>query len=657
MREVSRTLVFIALVLYAVSSLASLGEALGCSNWLCTVYPRIGLVASLAAALAGSFVLSLYGCPLLLPVAGAAGAAAALGLLDTRLALGAALGGLAASAVLRRGEPGLCVRGLASTLATLVLGLTFVEHLALLQQLGVGLTLLPGGLEGLVVRLHARLAVPGLSAFLLSPLVALGLASMSVSVAAGLLMTTGGLAAAYLQSFSPIQSQLATAIVGGLAGLASASIVLAAGGGEEAGRELILPERPAGRTERIKPSPPARRGKAGVRGAAATTAAQRMGSVAQAASPSGVAARCRGRRLREFVELAARTSSPEWRRFFEECLRGRSVYGYRIEALLGVGADGIVFRARDEDTGALAALKMILPEPIRVEAEDSRRTVTKAVQLIESLEREGASLRELSAKSPYIVRVKAIHTDAEKFKLAIRRNSFDIYIKNPPSIIMEYMAGGSVEKLLDLAKPGDSDWLRVAAVVIASAASALKVIHESGYVHNDVKPANILLSSSLPGELSRAASVMLHALREPEKAKIVPKLSDLGVASRSGEPVKGFTPLYAAPEILLYEATCLSRVPPPDAKLCSRPLVAEPSQDIYSLGVVALQLLTGARRKLLASYMQLVRDNPLVVYKLLEGKAPREVAKIVARMLSNDPRKRPNAGEVERFFRRYALAT
>ncbi len=355
--------------------------------------------------------------------------------------------------------------------------------------------------------------------------------------------------------------------------------------------------------------------------------------------------------LRTFIDLV-RTGGTKWRRFFDTCLRGTSVYGYLIEDTIGTGADGIVFKARDEDTGEPAAVKMILPEPVKEMAEDSRRALSQALSLIESLEREGAGLRELSSKSPYIVRVKAIHTDAEKFKLAIRKNSFEIYIKNPPSIIMEYMAGGSSETMLQYAKPGSPAWQRAAAALIAVAAEALRVVHENGYVHSDVKPANVLLTAKPPAAPEALAQALCEALRAPEKAQLVPKLSDLGVAARIGERLKGFTPLYAAPEVLAYERLCVTN---PASSECIKASTAHPSQDIYSLGLIALQFYTGASKKMLSSWRTLINTDPSAAEALLKGKADKETIEMMKRMLSTRPEERPPAAEVAAFFRRKAL--
>ena len=630
-----RVLVFAAISLYVVAATLSLLSSMrGMCGSFCVAMRILSADAALMLAGLGGAVYSLLACPVF--YAGIAAAITIYGSIGTA-ALALPLVGIIVDAYTRRYEISRCVIGFiaAFSLIGLYRGIsdltTLLGHevsLVAPQWLAPGIRLAGEAMDKLK-------GLPGL-----------------LFIAAGAIAAhwvAGGLiaAAALLEAFAassipaPVMStvELIAAAGAGLIMLSSA-----APSGEE--QLLIEPERPAGHVAR----PTTTRG---VQSRTGPPEARRAALTVTTTSATKEQRSC-NRSLHEFVSLVRRIGSSEWQRLFEECIRGRSIYGYRVEDVLGVGADGLVFRARDEDTGDPAAFKMILPEPVNIEAEDSRRAVTKALQLIESLEKEGAGLRELSSKSPYIVRVKAIHTDAEKFKLAIRKDSFDIYIKNPPSIIMEYMAGGSVDKLIERAVPGNPDWQRIVAAITAAAASALQVVHEHDYVHSDVKPGNILLSQPLPGDIQKALQELKRSLMDPQRARVVPKLSDLGVASRRGEPVKGFTPLYAAPEILLYEAACLGPGGG-SAEICRKPLLAEPSQDIYSLGVVALQLYTGARKKLLSSWISLLHRNPGVLDKLLEGKAPAEAVEFIKRMLSTRPEERPSAAAVARFFRRLAL--
>jgi eukaryotic-like serine/threonine-protein kinase len=118
-------------------------------------------------------------------------------------------------------------------------------------------------------------------------------------------------------------------------------------------------------------------------------------------------------------------------------------------------------------------------------------------------------------------------------------------------LAMEYAAGGSLAR--EKGPPGAAR----AATLLREAAGALAWIHEQGWVHRDVKPANLLLRAD--GTLA---------------------LGDFGSACRTGsesqEPAGTVigTPRYAAPEQ-------------------SEGAPAEPAADVYSLGVCLYEMLTG----------------------------------------------------------------
>jgi eukaryotic-like serine/threonine-protein kinase len=124
-----------------------------------------------------------------------------------------------------------------------------------------------------------------------------------------------------------------------------------------------------------------------------------------------------------------------------------------------------------------------------------------------------------------------------------------------PFIVMEYLEGGSLEECLrqGAQDPGLAlDWLE-------QAASALDAAHRNGVVHRDIKPGNLLLAAD--GTV---------------------KVADFGVASAAGldsltatGTVLG-TAGYLAPEQARGEPTT-------------------PATDLYALGVVAFELLTGER--------------------------------------------------------------
>lgn len=120
-------------------------------------------------------------------------------------------------------------------------------------------------------------------------------------------------------------------------------------------------------------------------------------------------------------------------------------------------------------------------------------------------------------------------------------------------IIMEYVAGGSLYH----ASYGSRLDPREAARIVAAVCDGIAHAHEHGILHRDIKPANILLDL---------------------QAK--PKIGDFGLARPIGthesdsEAVFG-TPHYTAPEVL------------------NRPTAVDARADIFSIGVVLHELLTG----------------------------------------------------------------
>lgn len=166
---------------------------------------------------------------------------------------------------------------------------------------------------------------------------------------------------------------------------------------------------------------------------------------------------------------------------------------------------------------------------------------------------------------------------------------------------MELAEGGSLEQRL---RSGPLD-LHTAARVLDQVASALDYAHRQGVVHRDVKPSNILFTRE-----GRAV------------------LSDFGIASvagasrltQSGAGVG--TPAYASPE---------------QARGVRQP---DPRSDVYSLGVVAYQMLAGR--------LPFERDNPWAILLAhlkeppppLPASVPKPVQAAVMRALAKLPEQR-----------------
>ena len=135
-----------------------------------------------------------------------------------------------------------------------------------------------------------------------------------------------------------------------------------------------------------------------------------------------------------------------------------------------------------------------------------------------------------------------------------------------PTIIMEYMSGGSVASRMDSGALTSDEVLRI----VRQVTLGLQAIHGAGLVHRDVKPENILEDNGAF------------------------KITDFGVAMSGDEEALPFvTSKYAAPEVLI------------------EPDKIGPSSDIYSLGIMATELLLGHAKFETAVHETIEKDNKL----------------------------------------------
>jgi hypothetical protein len=154
--------------------------------------------------------------------------------------------------------------------------------------------------------------------------------------------------------------------------------------------------------------------------------------------------------------------------------------GYDVQALIGFGATGEVWRARELSSGDTVALKRLR------EGAD--------LAAVESLRREASVLRSLD--TPYVARLRSVLGEGAETVL-----------------VLDHAAGGSLAALLT--RRGTLDPAEVVTVA-APLAQALAAAHACGLVHGDVTPANILFT-----------------------ADGMPLLADLGLARLAGEPLAG----------------------------------------------------------------------------------------------------------------------
>ncbi|MFH9086726.1 serine/threonine-protein kinase [Streptomyces sp. NPDC017673] len=232
------------------------------------------------------------------------------------------------------------------------------------------------------------------------------------------------------------------------------------------------------------------------------------------------------------------------------------------------------------------------------------------------------------------VAVKLLRTDeaadAERFRLEARTagrlnhpNVVGVYDFGSHHgrlyLVMELVDGWSLAQERSLRGALDP---HEAAALAAHVASGLAAAHRQGVIHRDVKPANVMLSAD------RTA-----------------KIADFGIARFADEAAAGLTATgkivgtadYLAPERAL-----------------GRP--AHPASDVYSLGCVLYELLTGRPPFRGATPLAVVRqhvDAAPPPPDRLRPDVPQELSDYVLLLLAKEPAQRPTADEAADWLASY----
>lgn len=221
--------------------------------------------------------------------------------------------------------------------------------------------------------------------------------------------------------------------------------------------------------------------------------------------------------------------------FFEGFKPGDLIDGqYLVLKQLGKGGMGIVYKVKEYSSpNRLFALKILLPEGIRTSQID------KAVlnDLRKRFTREASLCMDLD--HPNIVKVVGVR----------------IFEENKVYLLMEYIEGENLSKWLNT---HSTEFMRERWQIIADISNALQYAHDKQIYHRDVKPTNIMVADS---DQSLIVDFGLAKSMEQE----------LGERSRLGG-LGSYA--YAAPEQW--------RGDPYDHRV-----------DIYSLGIVCIEILTG----------------------------------------------------------------
>lgn len=253
---------------------------------------------------------------------------------------------------------------------------------------------------------------------------------------------------------------------------------------------------------------------------------------------------------------------------------------YELMDALGRGGMATVYRAQDRQLGRFVAVKLFAPGTA---VDDARRRA------------EATLLARLS--HPSLVTLHDAHLAAEGDE-------------TPSFLVMELVDGTDLRARLDDGPLSGEETAELATEI----AEGLVVVHDAGMVHRDLKPANILLpSSTVPGG-------RLHA-----------KLADFGIAHLIGAERLTTAGTIIGTAAYLSPEQVAGAVPGPPA-------------DIYSLGLVLLEALTGERcypGSPVESVSARAARDPRI-----PGTLPDDWRGMLAAMTARDPALRPTAMEV-----------
>eukprot|EP00913_Durusdinium_trenchii_P005664 g5282.t1 len=287
-----------------------------------------------------------------------------------------------------------------------------------------------------------------------------------------------------------------------------------------------------------------------------------------------------------------RPSEPPPKQTIRVVREGDRLGRFRLLDELGKGGMGSVFRARDEADDTIVAVKVM-----RAEASQSTESLSR-------FRREAQVLTDVN--NPHVTNL-------------IEFNEED----GIPYLVMEFVAGRSLQKLLEHEKKLDEP---TAVAMMSDVCKALSSAHRRGIIHRDIKPDNILLIEE-------------PATTKGDRRDVRVKLSDFGIArrltdtdatrmTRTGSALG--TPLYMSPE------------------QCEDGHTADARSDVYSVGATLFHLLAGRPPFLATSFARLVRkhvEEPPPDLKTLDDGLSQDVCGVVDRSLAKQPQQRFSGSE------------
>ncbi len=279
-----------------------------------------------------------------------------------------------------------------------------------------------------------------------------------------------------------------------------------------------------------------------------------------------------------------------------DSLIGTNLNGYVVSRLIAAGGMGLVYEATHETIGRRAAVKVLKPE-VATDESWVKRFVTEARALAALKHRNLIEIINFG-KTP----------DAREYLMMefLEGEPLDAYMRRygalPPTVAL-----GIADQILN----------------------GLAEAHKKGVVHRDLKPSNIFLLHEHSGEL--LVKILDFGLARQEPIAMIDSVLPLP-RSTDGASLLAGTPEYIAPEQ-------------------ARGLKAEGSADLYSLGAIGFEMLTGSLPFQDTNVTRLLEKQllePPPKLSLWVSDLPDGIEDFVMSLLAKEVSERPKSADVAR---------
>ncbi|MDX1388800.1 MAG: serine/threonine-protein kinase, partial [Acidobacteriota bacterium] len=270
----------------------------------------------------------------------------------------------------------------------------------------------------------------------------------------------------------------------------------------------------------------------------------------------------------------------------EEHPIGRMVSNYRLEALVGVGGMGQVYRAWDERLGRTVAVKAL--RDYLSQDNVARQRFVREARLASRI------------VHPYVATV-----------FDVVEEDRDVYL------VMEYVEGRSLKRVLSRRTLSVQETSRYGREI----AEALNTIHAAGLVHRDLKPANVMITNENHIKVMDFGVAREYRPADPDDS------SETSI-TRSGH-IAG-TPAYMSPEQL-------------------RGKKVDNRSDLFSLGIILYESVTGQHPFMRDTYAEslaaIINESPGGASEPESLSQSTPIRAAVLRLLEKDPAKRFQSAE------------